>query len=131
SFDEYCLTRARHYQLEQRWSDSPFWRRRQNRVTLSPHARIVKLPICANRRAASRLPADLRHVDAALLCAACERPRAVHEGVAYQGMRAERAATDVEVTRALQWLVLAGAVAVTAPTLNEMLSSPGAEAARP
>jgi hypothetical protein len=64
------------------------------------------------RRAAPTLPADLRHIDGALLCAVCDQPRPAHEVVSRYRMRAQEPATDMEVILALQWLVSMSALVV-------------------
>jgi flavin-dependent dehydrogenase len=115
SYDQYCFTRTRYYQMEQRWPDAPFWRRRQNQLTLHPHARLGSPPIWTRPGAVPRLPADLRHLDASILLTACERPRPAHDVVSEYHARAARRATDAEVILALQWLVSAGALAMSLP----------------
>ncbi|HEV7466538.1 MAG TPA: NAD(P)/FAD-dependent oxidoreductase [Candidatus Dormibacteraeota bacterium] len=112
AYRQYAETRARYYQLEQRWPDALFWRRRQRSVTLDPRAWVRR----TSRRAgepAPRLPADLGPLPAAWLLDLCDRPRPAHEVVA-EHRRRFPAAGDLEVVLALQWLLQWGALEIVA-----------------
>jgi 2-polyprenyl-6-methoxyphenol hydroxylase-like FAD-dependent oxidoreductase len=109
----YAETRARYYQLEQRWPDAPFWRRRQRSVTLDPRASIRRTSPRAGEPA-PRLPADLGSLRAAWLLDLCDRPRPAHEVVA-EHRRRFPAADDLEVILGLQWLLQSGALEIGPP----------------
>ncbi|MFN7960767.1 MAG: NAD(P)/FAD-dependent oxidoreductase [Thermoanaerobaculia bacterium] len=115
AFDQYCATRARYYQLEQRWPEAPYWRRRQRLITLDPRGELAANPWPPRSRAAGRLPADLRHLEASLLAEICGPGRPAHEVVAEHRGRARQPASDVEVILALQWLLTTGLLQERAP----------------
>jgi 2-polyprenyl-6-methoxyphenol hydroxylase-like FAD-dependent oxidoreductase len=112
AYRRYAETRARYYQLEQRWPDAPFWRRRQRSVTLDPRAWVRRTSGRVGEPA-PRLPADLGPVRAAWLLDLCDRPRPAHEVVA-QHRRGLPAAEDLHVVLALQWLLQWGALEIVA-----------------
>jgi hypothetical protein len=117
AYSRYAETRARYYQLEQRWPDGRFWRRRQRTVTLDPRAWVRR----ASRRAgepAPPLPADLGPLRAARLLDLCDRPRPAHEVVADHRGRLP-AADDLDVVLALQWLLQWGSLEIVAVGARE------------
>lgn len=109
-YDQYCATRASYYQIETRWPEATYWRRRQPRVTLDPHGWLERTVPAPSQAPAPRLPADLRHVDASLLLGLAQRPRPAHELVAEHRLRAPSPVGDLQVILALQWLLATGAL---------------------
>ena len=109
AYDQYRATRATYYQMENRWPDSVFWRRRQRHVTLNPRGWLGR-DVSDRDATAVPLPADLHHVDAGLLLALAAPCRRAHEVVSRYQVQAARPAVDLDVVLALQWLLARGAL---------------------
>lgn len=102
----YLGTRARYYEMEQRWPDSVFWRRRQCEITLDPACRLV-----ATLRAESPVcwPADLHPLDARSLIDACRSGQVASRVVAEHPQR--EMVGDHRIVLGLQWLLRARVLA--------------------
>jgi flavin-dependent dehydrogenase len=111
AFDWYCDTRTAYYRMEARWPSAPFWHRRHRLVSLDPSQ---PLAAAGPEPRKPRLPADLRHVDAARLLALAAAGSPSHELAA--GYRAEAAqpVRDLDLILALQWLTANGDLVRTA-----------------
>jgi 2-polyprenyl-6-methoxyphenol hydroxylase-like FAD-dependent oxidoreductase len=107
-FAEFLTAKREFYREETRWAASPFWRRRQGLVWLSPDMQL--------ERAASRPAASALHLSPsghARLWQACDRRRSSREVVACFATGAETGAADItglQVILALQHLVEEGAL---------------------
>lgn len=106
-YQQYLGTWTRYYQIEQRWPASPFWRRRQQTISLDPHSRLVatSLPV-------ARWPDDLLPLEPADLIAICREPRSAAEIVALHPRRAD--VGDLRLVLGLQWLLQGGVLAINA-----------------
>lgn len=109
AFDQYRVTRATYYQMENRWPGAIFWRRRQRHVTLDPTGWLEAVPINQELPAVA-LPADLYHIDAGLLLAVADPCGRAHEMVSAYQAHAAQPAADLDVVLALQWLLARGAL---------------------
>lgn len=118
AYDQYCVTRAAYYQMEGRWADAPFWRRRQRHVTLDPRGWLAS-GIGDRGPGEVPLPADLGHVDAGLLLTLAAPGRRAHEIVSEYQVRASRPASDLDVVLALQWLLARGALRAVGGSLAD------------
>lgn len=106
-YRQYLATWTRYYQIEQRWPDAPFWRRRQTAVSLDPHSRLVAAARSADRR---RWPGDLLPLEPQDLLELCREPRSAAEIVALHPRREEIG--DLRIVLGLQWLLSGGALAI-------------------
>jgi flavin-dependent dehydrogenase len=104
SYDQYFVTRAAYYEMEGRWPEAPFWRRRQRQITLDPRGWLGAALLVP----AVNLPSDLGHVDAAVLVALAQPRRRAHEIVAQYQSQATQPASDLDVVLAIQWLLARG-----------------------
>src|SRR5262249_53538337 len=76
-FVTYWTTRMAYYNIEHRWPEAPFWRRRQPVLTLDPHCQIALAPHAASVEGdGTRL---VRLVDRALLAGLCVTPSTAHD----------------------------------------------------
>ena len=103
AYAQYLTTHACYYQMEQRWPDAPYWRRRQRVITLDPSTIL--------RRVRTRLmpfPADLAPLDPTVLLDLCSLPRPAHQIVA--AVRTAILVDDFEIILSLQWLLQQGAL---------------------
>jgi flavin-dependent dehydrogenase len=107
AYEQYLATRAGYYQMECRWPDAPFWRRRQRQVTLSPSRRVGP-GVNGADTSTVQLPADLGHVDVDVLVALAAAGRPAHEIVTRYRAQTPQAVTDLEMILALQWLLACG-----------------------
>lgn len=101
SFDLYCETWARYYQVEQRWPAATFWRRRHGLLVLDPQARVQWAGTSPDLSASP----DLSVSDERLLCELCAAPRAAHEVVRDFKHRSPREVADEHLILGLQQLV--------------------------
>jgi flavin-dependent dehydrogenase len=130
SFETYIETRAQYYKMETRWPDAPFWRRRQQDITLNPHGLLhsrlhsgIAAPTKDSRtnqlqdtpaidQVWETLASDLTPYEYRLLCELCARPRPAHEVVTAFHQASGRPVPDQRVILALQNLLEQGVVAV-------------------
>ncbi|MDN3577115.1 tryptophan 7-halogenase [Chitinimonas viridis] len=110
AYQQYLGTRASYYQMEQRWPDSNFWRRRQAVVTLAPDCQLVSVPKAVDTVA---WPADLQPLEPASLLSACSTTTAAAAVVAAHPQRTE--VGDERIILGLQWLLQAGLLAIAKP----------------
>lgn len=103
SFELYEETRRRYYEMEQRWPQSLFWRRRQRLVTLDPNSRIELAASADAAASIPSLPTHLSGIDHRLLFRLCAIPRPAHEVVADFQRRSMHAVSDLVVVLALEW----------------------------
>lgn len=106
---QYLGTWSRYYQMEQRWPDSVFWRRRQRLVTLDPMS-TLRTRAAVGSRPPPEWPADLLPVDASSLLTFCEAPARACDVVARHPLREQ--VGDLAIIFGLQWLLQAGALAL-------------------
>jgi flavin-dependent dehydrogenase len=107
---EFTATKRDYYRRETRWPDSPFWRRRHQRIWLHPEAQLAATAITS-----AFPPLYLGTEALARLRAACTPSAAAHE-VAEKFLAATPVATGEQVLLALQHLVESGAVTVLEPS---------------
>ena len=106
AYQHYLATWSRYYQMEQRWPQSKFWRRRQLSIVMDPHlALVAAIPMLR----ASSWPQDLLPLQPDSLLAACRSPRSAADIVSQHPQRAE--VGDARIILGLQWLLQAGALA--------------------
>jgi len=105
---QYLGTWARYYQMEQRWPDSPFWRRRQRLVTLDP-ASVLQARRVAHSDQAPRWPSDLAPLEQLGLLQLCSNPSRACDIVMQHPLR-ERLG-DLDIIFGLQWLLQTGDLA--------------------
>lgn len=101
---EYLDVRAAYYAREQRWPDSPFWRRRHERITLDPAAWI---------QASAEAPGTVLHLTGAeveWIRGACAEPLPAHTLTREFLARSQRARPERRVVLALQELLETGAL---------------------
>jgi flavin-dependent dehydrogenase len=110
AFGRYMATRSGYYQIEQRWPDSAFWRRRQTSVTLDPAA--VLTPVEGARGVG--WPSDLAPVRPEDLLGSC--PARAADIVAALGKRHDWEAGKIIL--GLQWLMQSGRLAVVKSPLG-------------
>jgi flavin-dependent dehydrogenase len=102
-FEGYLETRMDFYRQEQRWPDSPFWRRRFDHITLEPEQILAYEPAggsTVRERVHMQLPTNQLND----LCDLCSSPRSAHEVVAQFTQRHARV-PHRRVLLALQWLI--------------------------
>jgi len=104
---QYLGTWSRYYQMEQRWPDSAFWRRRQRLVTLDPRS-TLRTRAAGGTTMPPAWPVDLLPVDAASLLTLCMGPAQACGMVARHPMREH--AGDLAIILGLQGLLQAGAL---------------------
>lgn len=109
AYQQYRATRASYYQMENRWPNAEFWRRRQRLVTLDPTG-WLRRDLSDRDRTVVPLPADLHHVDAGLLLDLADPCRRAHEVVSHYQDQAVRSVPDLDVVLTLQWLLARGAL---------------------
>jgi len=101
-YNKYLDSRAGYYGLEQRWTDSPFWQRRQEQIHLDPRQVIRRLPPPANLdRIIMRLP----HPQVRSLISLCATPRKAGEVVTEFHNQTGRRYSDRDVVLTLQALI--------------------------
>jgi flavin-dependent dehydrogenase len=105
TFGKYLAMHTAWYQMEQRWPDGAFWRRRAA-ITLDPSAKLVAVPVARD----AGWPGDLGPVSAVALLELCERPSAASDVVL--ACRQRLLANDRKVVLGLQWLVQSGQLAI-------------------
>ena len=110
AFDQYCDTRTAYYRMETRWPAALFWHRRHRAVSLDPGQPLVAVP----GQRMPRLPADLRHVDAARLLTLAAPGGTGHELASRYRAEAARPVRDLDLVLALQWLAATGSLAAVA-----------------
>jgi flavin-dependent dehydrogenase len=103
TYAQYLTTHARYYQMEQRWPDAPYWRRRQCVITLAPNTilRRARTPVIP-------FPTDLAPLAPAMLLDLCSLPRSAHQIVA--AVRTALLVDDSKIILGLQWLLQQGAL---------------------
>lgn len=106
-YQHYLGTWSRYYQMEMRWPDSAFWRRRQTIITLPPH---VQLLATHGTRKVANWPRDLQPLKPESLLTLCQTARLATEIVALHPQRVELG--DTRIILGLQWLLQAGALAM-------------------
>jgi len=73
-YSAYLDLRAAYYGIEQRWPEAPFWKRRQERITLDPsHVLQVSWTDAKQRRM------YLTSIETELILEICSQPRAAHQ----------------------------------------------------
>ena len=113
SFEAYLATRSVYYKMEMRWPHATFWRRRQQKVTLSPHS-VLRSRLQAGRELAREgLTADLAPRQDQLLAELCATSSAAHTVVREFHRRTDRSLPDLRVILALQNMVESGMVDVS------------------
>jgi 2-polyprenyl-6-methoxyphenol hydroxylase-like FAD-dependent oxidoreductase len=110
SFESYCATRATYYQLETRWPDSPFWRRRRHDVRLDPRAVVTWREGVQPKEAFAAVALDLSLRDYTLLRALSLAPQPAYAVVAEFRRRCDRSIPDHRIILALQELTERGIV---------------------
>lgn len=115
-FEDYLSVRAEYYRREQRWADSPFWRRRCDYITLDPGL-VLRSTADADDSPAENLSMHLPVIDLLYLCNLCRRPRAARDIVSEFNDR--KRFPDRRVVLALQYLVEEGVLNVDAESLAE------------
>jgi flavin-dependent dehydrogenase len=103
AYAQYLTTHARYYQMEQRWPDAPYWRRRQRVITLDPNTILHRA-----RPPVVPFPTDLAPLAPAVLLDLCSLPRPAHQIVA--AVRTAIRADDFAIILGLQWLLQQGAL---------------------
>lgn len=100
-FAHYWTTRLAYYALERRWPDSPFWQRRQPKLTLRPHDKLALARDYVAPPIAEKSPI----VDGALLARLCATPTPAHEIVRRYTAQTAVPAPDIEIILAAQHLL--------------------------
>ncbi len=108
-FEDYLDVRADFYGRECRWEDSPFWLRRQGRITLAPGAVLRASEKAADAAAFDKLSMHLPARDLELLCRLCEAPRRAQDVVSDFKSRSGFP-LDRRIILALQYLVEEGVI---------------------
>jgi flavin-dependent dehydrogenase len=114
SFEIYWETRQRYYDMERRWPQSPFWRRRRRLVTLDPHSRIELAKDAVETISNLSLPTQPREIDQQLLFRLCAIARPAHEVVAEFQRQSMNAVPELAVVLALESWLQSGIVRVIA-----------------
>lgn len=109
-FELYLATRTRYYEMERRWPKSPFWRRRQQAVTLPPQGIVHFMRLANNKEGWEALRMDLTRREYEKLCQLCATPAPACEVVAAFQRQSRRRTPDQRVILALQDLVEQGLV---------------------
>ena len=106
---QYLGTWARYYQMEQRWPESPFWRRRQRLVTLNPMS-MLQARSLVGLIEAPQWPSDLAPLEPRSLLQLCAASSRACDIVMKHPLR-ERLG-DLSIIFGLQWLLEIGELAV-------------------
>ena len=110
-FAAYLQTRSDYYRVEQRWPDSPFWRRRhgalpwERPLTLSPHFVLQRRPARDYLEAFGGLTHDFPGLNTGLLVELTETALSAGDLVARYHRRTDHSKSDSTVISALQHLV--------------------------
>jgi flavin-dependent dehydrogenase len=112
-FEGYLQTRMDFYRQEQRWPDSPFWRRRFDQISLDPDHLMHTTAKAADPNSFANLSMHLPLDDLAGLCELCRLPRPASE-IVREFTGHGRAIPDRRVILALQYLVENGLIETAA-----------------
>jgi len=101
--------------MERRFSDHPFWKRRNGKITLSPHARLALVTRPAARRTPERVswvfsPEERHHL--AALLDDDDAPRPAHELVSALRALRRTSSSDRRIIEGFQHLIERGIVVV-------------------
>ena len=113
-FERYLEDRRQYYAQETRWSSSPFWQRRQGKLTLAPET-VLSHPISPQTVARlKRLDAHLPPKDLQLLYQLCDKPKPASEVVANFLAQTASQFSAYRPIEALQYLIEQNVLQVTA-----------------
>jgi flavin-dependent dehydrogenase len=103
-FEAYLDTRADYYGQERRWENSPFWRRRHDRITLDPRQILQSSETARRDTAIEKLSMHLPVRDLKHLCQLCIVPRQA-QAIVSEFKAQTKFTKDRRIILALQYLV--------------------------